>query len=81
MKTPPYTPSSPVPSACCGGGGGELPEPALLAAQLDSADEAALSRATSDPLAQYISEMLRRPDVGDQVCGLCGEKDSETQGR
>ena len=30
-------------------------------------DEAGLGRATSDRLEQYISEMLRRPDVGDQV--------------
>ncbi|XP_037094837.1 ankyrin repeat and KH domain-containing protein 1-like [Pollicipes pollicipes] len=65
METPPYTPSSPVlgaPAACCVSSA-DLLESSLLA--LDG-DEAGLGRATSDRLEQYLSEMLRRPDVSDQ---------------
>ena len=72
MKTPPYTPSSPDVSGqpYCGHSAADLLDPGLLALDGAGGDgDTALGRATSDRLEQYISEMLRRPDVGDQVRG------------
>ena len=79
METPPYTPSSPIPTqhpACCDTTSADLLDPSLMALESYEAgeDAAGQGRAASDRLEQYISEMLRRSDVGEQVRGAAGTR-------